>query len=35
MVLFAVMEGTSFEGLLELLATENDFLVPFFCRTCE
>lgn len=35
MVLVALIEGTSSERLVELLATENDFLVPFFCRTCE
>lgn len=33
-VLVALMEGKSSEGLVELLATENNFLVPFFCRTC-
>lgn len=33
MVLVALMEGTNFEGLAGLLATENDLLVPFFCRT--
>lgn len=33
MDLVALMEGTSFEGLVQLLATKNDFLVPFFCRT--
>lgn len=30
MVLVALMEGTSFEGFIELVATENEFLVSFF-----
>lgn len=34
MVLVALMEGTSSEGLVELLATEDNFPAPFFWRTC-